>query len=128
MSIFRVLFILYLTSIAAACSKGAPPVDLLVAEDGTKYEMVSKQNIIFEGDKMLVLTYISKNPGDKTIRNKEFQDLYQITADNINLESDYAYIALVAMEKRNKTFGVTKNSGYRDRRKFSDVIALRKSS
>lgn len=102
-------------------------VAYLVADDGTKYEMINKQNLLFEGDKMLVISYLSADPHSEKVRNKEFQDLYQITADNINPNSEYDYIALVAIEKRNKSFGITKNSGYRDRRTFSEVIALRKN-
>jgi hypothetical protein len=60
------------------------------------------------------------------LRNKEFEDLYAITANNLSPDSKYDYIALVAMEKQNKKFGINKNSGYRDRRKFSEVMLLRK--
>ncbi|MEW5248293.1 hypothetical protein [Microbulbifer discodermiae] len=67
----------------------------LVADDGTKYEILGKQDLLFEGDKMLVITYLSADPRDEQVRNKEFQDLYQITADNINPNSEYDYIALV---------------------------------
>jgi hypothetical protein len=119
--IFCMLFLVMTSSFAES------KVAFLVADDGTKYDVLNKQNLLFKGDKMLVITYLSADPHIEKVRNKEFQDLYQITADNINPSSEYDYIALVAMEKRNKTFGITKNSGYRDRRKFSEVIALRKN-
>ena len=111
----------------ASCTQEEPKSVFLIANDGKKYEVVNKQNMLFDNDKMLVITYISADPSNENIRNREFQDLYQITADNINPNSDYDYIALVAMKKRNKSFGITKNSGHRDRRAFSDVLALRKN-
>ena len=122
--------IIYIFSLAAivSCSHKKSETVFLIADDGTKYEVLQKQKLIFKGDKMLVITYLSADPDNESIRNKEFQDLYQITADNINPNSDYDYIGLIALKKRPKSFGVTINSGYRDRRKFSDVLLLRNKS
>ena len=123
----KLIFLILTLSVVASCSQGDVKPAFLVANDGTQYEVVNKQNMLFDNDKMLVITYISADPDNEKTRNKEFQDLYQITANNINPASDYDYIALVALKKRNKSFGVTKNKGYRDRRAFPDVIALRKN-
>jgi hypothetical protein len=118
------IFVLFLSS----CDDVQEPASVLIASDGTQYKVFSKRNVLFEKDKMLVITYLSSDPENESIRKKEFQDLYQITADNINPKSDYDYVALVAMKKQNKKFGINKNSGYRDRRKFSDVMLLKNDS
>lgn len=112
--------------LVSSCNNVQEPVAVLTAEDGTKYKVMGKENLLFQNDKMLVITYISSNPSDEVIRNKELEDLYTIAANNMKSNSEYDYVALVAMEKPNKEFGINKNSGYRDRRKFSDVMLLRK--
>jgi hypothetical protein len=110
----------------SSCGNVQEPIAVLIAEDGTKYNVMGKKNLIFKNDRMLVITYISPNLSNASLRNKEFEDLYAITANNLSPDSKYDYIALVAMEKQNKKFGINKNSGYRDRRKFSEVMLLRK--
>jgi hypothetical protein len=121
------LIYIFLLLFLVGCGQEPKKVSILIADDGKEYSVVNKQKLIFENDKMLVITYISEDPSNENIRNEEFQDLYQITADNVNPNSDYDYIALVALEKQVKSFGVTKNSGYRDRRAFKEVLALRKT-
>ena len=127
MRTFKILFCFCFLWVAASCSQEQPNTFALIADDGTNYKIISKQKLLFNNDKMLVITYISADPSSENIRNKEFQDLYQITADNVNPNSDYDYVALVALEKEIKDFGITTNSGYRDRRVFSEVLALRKN-
>ncbi len=124
--IARKISLICLVLALASCNESAP-VDgtFLTARDGSKYEVVSQQNQLFAGDKMFVITYISPELDNDAIRNREFQHLYQIAADNMNPLSDYDYVALVALQKRNRSFGFDTNTGYRDRRPFADVMSLR---
>jgi len=126
MNKLRLILVTIFVLLLSSCGNVQEPVAVLIAEDGTKYNVMGKKNLIFKNDRMLVITYISPNLSDASLRNKEFEDLYTITANNLSSDSKYDYIALVAMEKQNKKFGINKNSGYRDRRKFSEVILLRK--
>jgi len=99
---------------------------IIVAEDGTKYIVFKRQKMIFNGDKMFVVQYQSKNPKDEVIRMKEFDDIYSFIANNIDPKSDYKYIALEAVANPDAKFGISRNSGYRDRRLLSNVMSLRK--
>ena len=115
-------------AILTACSETKEPLGILKAKDGTKYTVLKEQNMIWDGQSMFVITYISANPQDEKIRNKEFEDLYQFFANNLNPESNYKFIALIAASKPNKKFGITKDIIHRDRRLFSEVLKLRDSS
>jgi hypothetical protein len=126
MSKLRLILVTIFVLLLSSCGNVQEPIAVLIAEDGTKYNVMGKKNLIFKNDRMLVITYISPNLSNASLRNKEFEDLYAITANNLSPDSKYDYIALVAMEKQNKKFGINKNSGYRDRRKFSEVMLLRK--
>jgi len=126
MNNFKRLIVLIFIIALSACSNEREPDSIIIAQDGTKYTVLERQNLLFNGDKMFVVKYISRDPKSEEIRNKEFEDIYFIIAKHIDPNSDYDYVALVAATKPRKKFGITTDSIYRDRRPFSEVIALNK--
>ncbi len=111
-----------------ACSNERPPDSIITSRDGTKYIVIRRQNMFFNGDRMFVVNYISKDPQNEKIRNKEFEDLYDFIAHSISPKSDYDYVALVASTKPRKVFGITEDRIFRDRKPFSEVMGLRLTS
>lgn len=125
MNRLKSLLMLGLFAAVCSCSKMQEPDSIFVAEDGTRYTVLARQDMHFNGDRMFVVRYISSNPRDPETRSKEFEDLYSIIANNIDPKSTYDYVALEAVDKPNPELGINKTSGYRDRRPLSEVIALR---
>ena len=122
---YRILNIAIILALVITFFHSNVYAEIMKSVSGASYDVVSKQSMEFRGDHMFVLTYVSKDPSDPKIREEEFEDLYKTIAGFIDPNSEYDYVALVALKKRNKEFGVTKNSGYRDRRKFTEVMEMK---
>ena len=68
---------------------------------------------------MLTVKYLSKDPNNKAIRDKEFTDLYVLVAKNLKLDG-FDLVGLIAVNKPPK-IGIQMTSGYRDMKSVEEV-------
>lgn len=102
-----------------------PPIAIWMTPNGAEYRILSVGELFFTGERKLMLTikFLSKNPKDKVIREKEFSDIYVLAAQNLNLDG-FDMVGLEAVDKPPKKFGIQKVSGYRDNKTVDEVKEL----
>ena len=74
---------------------------------------------------MLTIKYLSKDPYDKTIRDKELSDLYVLVAKNLQLDG-FDAVNLTAMDKAPK-FGIQVAHYHQDVKSVEEVKKLANS-
>ena len=92
-----------------------------ITDDGVEYNILAIEELLFLQDKerMLTVKYLSKDPNNKAIRDKEFADLYVFAAKNLKLDG-FDFVGLIAVNKPPK-FGIQMVSGYRDSKPVEEV-------
>ena len=96
-----------------------------VSTDGTEYNILAIGELYFSKGKerMITIEYLSEDPNNKIIREREFSDLYPLAARNLNLDG-FDLVGLIAVDKPPKSSGVQSVSGYRDKRTVEEVRQL----
>jgi hypothetical protein len=92
-----------------------------ITDEGVEYSILAIGEMFFFPDKerMLTVKYLSKDPNNKGIRDKEFADLYVLVAKNLKLDG-FDLVGLTAVNKPPKP-GFQKVSGYRDMKPVEQV-------
>jgi hypothetical protein len=92
-----------------------------ITNEGVEYNILAIGELFFSQDKerMLTVKYLSKDPNNEAIRNKEFADLYVFVAKNLKLDG-FDLVGLIAVDKPPK-LGVQIVSGYRDMKPVEEV-------
>jgi len=96
--------------------------------EGKEYKILKIGKLRFRPENSLMLTvrYLSKDPFDESIREKEFHEVYILVAKHLDL-TGYDYVGLEAVDKPSPKFGITKISGHRDNKTVEEIIELAKS-
>ena len=102
-----------------------PPREIWKTEGNVEYKIMAIGQLYFpaNSERMLTVRYISKDPTDHQVRQAEFHDMYTMVAQKIKLDG-FGSIGLEAIAKPPKAFGLTRNSGYRDRKSVVEVQQL----
>ena len=102
-----------------------PPIAIWMTPNGTEYRILSIGELFFtdEQKRMLTIRFLSKDPKDEVVREKEFSDLYVLAAQNLNHDG-FDMVGLEAVDKPPKKFGIQKVSGYRDNKTVDEVKEL----
>jgi len=106
-----------------------PPYAIWMTPNGAEYRILSVGELFFTGERkrMLTIRFLSKNPKDEVIREKEFSDIYVLAAQNLNLDG-FDMVGLEAVDKPPIKFGIQKVSGYRDNKTIDEVKELAERS
>ena len=96
-----------------------------VSANGTEYQILAIGELYFSNEKeqMITIKYLSKDPSNESIREKEFSDLYPLAARKLNLEG-FDLVGLIAVDKPPISFGIQRVSGYRDMKSVEEVKQL----
>lgn len=94
---------------------------LWITNEGVEYNIISiGKSFVFPGKKrMLTVKYLSEDPYNETIRDKELSDLYVLVAKNLQLDG-FDSVNLTAMDKAPK-FGIQVAHYYQDVKSVEDV-------
>jgi len=92
-----------------------------ITDEGVEYNILAIGELFFSQDKerMLTVKYLSEDPNNKAIRDKEFADLYVFVAKNLKLDG-FDLVGLIAVNKSPK-LGIQMVSGYRDMKPVEEV-------
>jgi hypothetical protein len=92
-----------------------------ITDEGVEYNILAIGKMFLYPDKKRILTvkYLSKDMKNKTIRDKEFTDLYVLVGKNLKLDG-FDYVSLIATNK-SPTFGIQIRSEYRDIKPVEEV-------
>ncbi len=107
-----------------ACDNTRDPIGKAVALDGSEYTLLDREVVFLDGDKMLVITYVSENVADLKKLEKEFSDLYEVISFSVDANVDYDFLGLEAVSSNKKNGRI---SGYRDRKPISEILELKSS-
>jgi hypothetical protein len=94
---------------------------LWITDEGVKYNILGIGKLFtFPGRKrILTVKYLSKDPYNKTIRDKELSDLYVLVAKNLQLDG-FDAVNLIAVDKAPK-FGIQIAREHRDAKSVEEV-------
>lgn len=113
--------IISITFVIAGCDKKSSKTAAWITDEGVEYKILAVGELLFSQNKerMLTVKYLSKDPNNKAIRDKEFTDLYVLVAKNLKLDG-FDLVGLTAVNKPPK-IGVQMISGYRDMKSVEEV-------
>ena len=107
-----------------ACSEQVQEPIMKVYHGGHEYTVLEKGETEDNGELAYYLRYLSKGPGNETIRETELSDLYSIIAKHID-SNEYQRVVIEAVDHRGKKFGIFNTREYRDSKSVQEVLAYK---
>jgi hypothetical protein len=121
------LLIIFLTFLAIDCGE-KPPLETWYTPLGKEYKILGI-GVLYSNKygKMLTVRFISENVGNVEIREREFQDIYMLIAQKMNLNG-FTHVGLEAVPESEPQFGCHTTTGYRDNKSVDEVKKTLKKS
>ena len=111
-----------LVTLLAACSGEQKKPVMIVFHEGNEYSIVDRGDMTVDEEQIYFVRYISTDPANDSVRNRECADLYAIIAKHIDTNT-HQRVVITAVDHQGRLFGLIKPREVVESKSVAEVLA-----